>query len=393
MKSVVGRVFLPEAGRGGTIMPHDESSITMAVAELPFAVSARAAAPAGVPHAVRQVQVYFAVVFVVSLAAFVLGVEGRFPGGLFVYPPPVDWIPPLAREQWLAAYALHQQDPIYAACGGSQSFEEFQTLYWWEWTRRASVLFLGVAAVAGLTVTASITRFRFALPRLVGQCLIVLGYLLARWLVAIAAANVEDLARFNVGQYRHAVDVTFASAAVAAILASVLAPPRPRARAFRLAAWLWAGAILINIAFGALFMARDAATVWTSWPGIAELPLERFVSYQPLWLNFVFNPYTIHVVHRRLSGMLWIAALGYLMWSIRGRPQSVVPAVGLFGLLTIEMAIGVATLVLGVPAALSLLHRIVGVVLLAIAFTLPSLSGLPSRRGWLATLRTASPAS
>jgi heme a synthase len=367
----------------------------MAVAELPFAVSPRAAAPAGAPRAVRQAQVYFAAVFVVSLAAFVLGVEGRFPGGLFVYPPPVDWIPPLAREQWLAAFALHQQDPIYAACGGSQSFGEFQTLYWWEWARRTTALFLGAAAIAGLAVTATIGQFRFALPRVIGLCLIVLGYVLTRWLVGLAAANIEDLARFNVGQYRHAVDVTFASAAVAAVLASVLVPPQPQrsAHVFRLAPWLWAGAILINIAFGALFMARDAAAVWTSWPGIGELPVERFVSYQPFWLNFVFNPYTIQVVHRRLSGVLWIAALGYLFWSIHRRSQSVVPAAGLFGLLTIEMAIGVATLVLGVPSALSLLHRIVGVVLLAIAFTLPSLRDLPARRGWLATPRTASPAS
>jgi len=366
----------------------------MAVAEIPFAVSAPAATLAGVARAVRQVQVYFAAVFVVSLAAFVLGVEGRFPGGLFIYPPPVDWIPPLAREQWLAAFTLHQQDPIFLACGGSQSLEEFQTLYWWEWGRRASALLLGAATVGGLAVTASIRRFRFALPRVIGLCLIVLGYALARGLVAFAAANVEDLARFNAGQYRHAVDVTFASAAVAAVLASVLAPPPPpRARSFHLATWLWAGAILIDIAFGALFMARDAAAVWTSWPGIAEFPLERFVSYQPLWLNFVFNPYMIQVVHRRLSGVLWIAALGYLVWSIRRRPQSVVPAAGLFGLLTIETAIGVPTLVLGVPATLSVLHRIVGVGLLAIAFTLPSPSGLPARRGWLATPQTASPAS
>jgi heme a synthase len=367
----------------------------MTVAELPFAVSAPADASAAVPRAVRQVQLYFAAVFVVGLAAFVLGVEGRFPGGLFVYPPPVDWIPPLARELWQTAFALHQQDPIYAACGGSQTLDEFQTLYWWEWARRASALVLGAAAVAGLAVAATISRFRFALPRVIGLCLIVLVYGLARWLVGLAAANIEDLARFNVGQYRHAVDVTFASAAVAAVLASVLAPPQPRrhARAFRLAAWFWAGAILIDIAFGALFMARDAAAVWTSWPGIGELPLARFVSYQPLWLNFLFNPYTIQVVHRRLSGVLWLAALVYLVWSIRRRPQSVVPAAGLFGLLTIEMAIGVATLVLGVPSALSLVHRTVGVVLLAIAFTLPSLSALPWRPRWLATPRTVSPAS
>jgi cytochrome c oxidase assembly protein subunit 15 len=367
----------------------------MAVADFPVSVTAPAQAGVAAPRAVRQAQLYFAGLFVLSLAAFVLGVEGRFPGGLFVYPPPVDWLPPLSGEQWLAAFTLHQQDPIYAACGGSQSLDEFVTLYWWEWARRASALLLTTAALAGLIVTAGVARFRFALPRLLGLCLIVLGYALAHWLVGLAAANVADLARFNVGQYRHAVDVTFASAAVAAVLASVLAPPRPQARPQRrrLAAWLWAGAILVDIAFGALFMARDAAAVWTSWPGIGEVPLDRFVSYQPLWLNFVFNPYTIQLVHRRLSGALWIAALGYLVWSIRRRPQSVASAAGLFGLLTLEMAIGVAMLVTGVPAGLSLLHRILGVVLLAIAFTLTPSQPLPWRRRLPATPQTASPAS
>src|SRR5262249_58555487 len=137
-------------------------------------------------------------------------------------------------------------------------------------------------------------RFRFALPPILGLCLIVPGYAVAPWLVGLAAANVAELARFNVGQYRHAVDVTFASAAVAAVLASVLAPPRPQARAqrFRLAAWLWAAGILIDIAFGALFMARDAAAVWTSWPGIREGPRDRFVSLQPPWLHFGVNSHT-----------------------------------------------------------------------------------------------------
>jgi cytochrome c oxidase assembly protein subunit 15 len=368
----------------------------MAVAELRFAVSARAEARAAVPRAVRQVQVYFAVVFVVGLAAFVLGIEGRFLGGLFIYPPPVDWIPPLAPAQWLMAFALHQQDPIYAACGGAQSLDEFVTLYRWQWAGRASVLLLGAAVVAGLAMTSGVSRYRFALPRMLALCLIVLGFGVARWLMGLAAVQVEDLARFNVGQYRHAVDVAFASAAVAAVLASVIAPPQlwPRARGFRLAACLWAGAILIEIAFGALFMARDAAAVWSSWAGFGEVPLDRFVSYRPLWLNLVFNPYTIQLVHRALSVALWIGALGYLVSSFRRNRDRLMPTAALFGLLAVEMAIGVATLALGVPAALSLLHRIGGVILLAVAFTLPpSRTPSPSRRRSLATPRTASPAS
>ena len=302
--------------------PLDSSRLAaMAVAEFPVALTTRAQARAVLPRAARQARLYFLVVFVLGLAAFIFGVEGRFPGGLFLYPPPVDWIPPLGRDQWLAAFALHQQDPVFAACGGAQSLEEFQTLYWWEWLRRAGALLLAVGAVVGLAASSAVARFRFAAPRLLGLGVIVLVYAVARWLAGLAAANVAELARFNVGQYRHAVDVTFASAAVAAVLASVLVPPRPArpagARPFNPAAWLWTGAILLDIAFGALFMARDAAAVWTAWPGLGDVSPDRFLSYAHLWLNFVFNPYTIQLAHRALSAGLWIAANSTCCSSLR----------------------------------------------------------------------------
>jgi cytochrome c oxidase assembly protein subunit 15 len=134
-------------------------------------------------------------------------------------------------------------------------------------------------------------------------------------------------------------------------------------------------------------MARDAAAVWTTWPGLGDVPpLDRFVSYAPLWLNFVFNPYTIQLAHRALSVGLWIAALGYLVWSTKRNPPGVPGAIALFGLLTAQMAIGIAALVLGVPPALSILHRVGGVLLLAVAFALAPLQPLkasspsPSRR-------------
>jgi heme a synthase len=374
----------------------------MAVAELPISLAARADAGAVLPREVRQVRLYFLIVFVLSLAAFILGVEGRFPGGLFLYPPPVDWMPPLLSDQWSAAFAAHQQDPVFAACGGAQSLGEFQTLYWWEWLRQASVLLLVVAAATGLAGASALPRFRFAVPRLLGLCAVVLAYALARWLVGLAAANVAELARFNAGQYRHAVDVTFASAAVAAVLASALMPPRPagpaRGRPFHPAAWLWGGALLLDIAFGALFMARDGAAVWTAWPGLGDVPPDRFVSYSPLWLNFVFNPYTIQLVHRAVSVGLWIAALGWLIRSSRRNPAGVAGAVALFALLTVEMALGVAALVPVVPPVLSIIHRVGGVLLLAVAFALsPSQAlrpgRLPSRPRSPATPRTASLAS
>jgi cytochrome c oxidase assembly protein subunit 15 len=364
----------------------------MTVAQFPISLAARTEQVAVLARPLAAVRLYFLLLFVLGLAAFVFGVQGRFPAGLFLYPPPVDWFPPLSGAQWQAAFAAHQQDPIFAACGGAQSLKEFQTLYWWEWLRQASLLLLATGAAAAFIGAAAMCQFRFALPRLIGLGLLVLAYAVMRWLVGLAAGNVDELARFNVGQYRHAVDVRFASAVVAAVLASALEPPPAGTRRFHLAAWLWGGALLLDIAFGALFMARDAAAVW---PGLGDVPpLERFVSYDPLWLNFVFNPYTIQLVHRAVSAGLWVASVHYLISSITRNPEGGAGAIALFGLMTVQMALGISTLALGIAPLLSILHRVGGVLLLAAAFALPlSARPWPWRLRSPATPQTASPAS
>ena len=91
---------------------------------------------------------------------------------------------------------------------------------------------------------------------------------------------------------------------------------------------------MLDIGFGALFAARNATPFWPTWPGYdGQLlpPLAQMTSYSPWWLNLTFNPYTI-----QLAG---------------------------------QILLGIVTLVLAVPAALSVAHQIGAVFLLAFSFT------------------------
>src|SRR5580700_11700196 len=124
----------------------------MAVADFSFLqaqVAARSAT--GTVAATSQpARLFFSVLAGLGLAAFILNVDNRFTsGGLFFYPPAIDWIPPLTSARWDQAFALHQADPVFAACGGTESMGQFQTLYVWEWLRRASTLILVTTAAAG----------------------------------------------------------------------------------------------------------------------------------------------------------------------------------------------------------------------------------------------------
>jgi cytochrome c oxidase assembly protein subunit 15 len=314
---------------------------------------------------------YFVLLFLLGLAVFVLGVGNRFTaGGLFVLPPPVDWIPPLTGQSWNDAFAVHQQDPAFAACGGTETLAQYRLLYWWEWLRRASLLALIIAAATGLFAAAALARYRVALPRLVGIAVIAAAWWPMRIAVELAIGVDPVISSFNVGQYRHAVDVAFASAALAAILASAIVPPR--AGALRRAAgarddWLWVAIILVDLCFGALFASCNAAASWPTWPGYGNdmlPPLAQLVSYSRWWLNLTFNPYGIQLAHRAVSTVLWVAALwqlGVALW--RGHPAT--RAAVRFGLISAQAATGIAALVLAVPAALSIVHQVGGVILLA----------------------------
>jgi heme A synthase len=134
--------------------------------------------------------------------------------------------------------------------------------------------------------------------------------------------------------------------------------------------WIWIALIMLDLCFGALFAATNAGASWPTWPGYGGHvlpPLAQLTSYAPWWLNLTFNPYGIQLVHRALSGALWLAAA----WEfgaalLRGRPPA--RAAVRFGLFSAQALTGIVTLVLGVPAVLSIVHQMGGIFLLAAPF-------------------------
>ena len=357
-----------------------------------MAVSERLVAPVDGVRAVRPamrgavsartglVRSYFLTLAFLGLGLFVLGLGNRFTAdGTFLIPPQVGWIPPLSARAWNEAFAIHQQDPVFAACGGTESLPLFKTLYWWEWLRQGFLLALGAVALLGLATAATSRRYGFALPRLIALAVLALAFWPARWALEHLIDASPTVASFNVGQYRHAVAVMFASAALAAVVASAAAPPRPdqRAKSWQIEQreWLWIAAILIDIGFGALFAARDAAASWPTlfgYEGHTLPPLRQLLSYSPWWLNFTFNALTIQLAHRTLSAALWVAAAAELVTAMRSASGASRAALR-FLLITGQMASGIMTLVLAVPALLSIVHQVGAVFLLAasLAFLRP----------------------
>jgi heme a synthase len=308
-----------------------------------------------------------------GVAAFVLGAGNRLTQGpWFVYAPEVSLIPPLGRTAWELAFVAHQQSPLYALCGGyeaggMESLSIYQFLYAWEWLRIASVALFVEALFIALVFYLGRTAKSARRPEL------------RPWLALLAAGGSYFVLRYyadhaglfaaiNLGQHRHALDITFASLGLAFVIVGALSSGRPQAGSAipRLA---WGSAIALDIACGALFEALDARPLWTSFPGYTDglLPSsDRLFAFHPIWRNLTENGYLVQTCHRVLSIGVWVAAaLNVVTTLLRGLPWQ--RAALLFGLLTLEGVLGVASLQPGQPLVLTIVHETCAIAVLAAA--------------------------
>jgi cytochrome c oxidase assembly protein subunit 15 len=147
----------------------------------------------------------------------------------------------------------------------------------------------------------------------------------------------------------------------------VAAPPRIRASAVALLAL-----VLVQLYLGALVAGLRAGLIYNTWPLIdgALVPdAARLWFEQPLWRNFFENALTVQFMHRMVAYALWVFAVLHAVDVARavGRGPAVTHALVLVGLVTLQAALGVATLVHQVPIGLALAHQAGAILVLALA--------------------------
>jgi cytochrome c oxidase assembly protein subunit 15 len=199
-----------------------------------------------------------------------------------------------------------------------------------------------------------------------GACLGAVGW----WMVSSGLAG---SGRVSVSQYRLAFHLTLACAIYFAVLwtAQQLAPKRPseapgRLRGFGL---VIAFMVLGQIYLGALVAGSGAGLIYNTWPLIdgSFIPAAKDLFFlHPAWRNFFENTLTVQFDHRMLAYAIWLAVVfhAYDAWRTR---TAVRGAVTLAAIATIQVALGITTLLLQVPLDFSLAHQIVGVLVFTVA--------------------------
>ena len=280
-------------------------------------------------------------------------------------------IPPLNAAQWQEEFDKYRQIPEYQQINRGMSLDEFKVIFWWEWAHR--LLARGVGFVFALPLL-----FFWVTGRLESHLKLKLLGILALggvqgavgwWMVASGLVD-----RVDVSQYRLATHLTIACLIFVATMAVArgLAPHSTGPSSDgtrRFSGWLVV-AVLVQIYLGGLVAGLDAGATYNTWPLMdgALIPGGLFTQ-EPVWVNLFENPKTVQFVHRLGAYTVLPLSLWHAIAVWRSEPGTTHArrAVLLFVLVSLQAAIGIATLLLVAPLGWALLHQAAALVVLGFA--------------------------
>lgn len=297
---------------------------------------------------------------------------------------PVGMLPPITSAQWLEEFARYQQFPEYQVINRDMTLAGFKQIFWFEYSHRMLGRLIGLVFLLPFAWFYWRGMIRPGLtPRLVAM--FVLGGmqgLLGWYMVQSGLVNNPQ-----VSQYRLTAHLLSAILIYGFILWTILGLALPGAYrrlsessvpGWRKASLALTLLVLLTIVSGGFVAGLDAGLIYNSFPLMGgELVPQGIGALSPWYLNPFENMVTVQFNHRWLA--LSTAALLFA-WYLRGRRRFDQSGTGLsfklIGMMVIiQVALGIATLLLRVPVTLGALHQAGALLLIsAMLFNVYSLS-------------------
>jgi heme a synthase len=274
-------------------------------------------------------------------------------------------LPPLNEAQWLAEFNHYRTSPQYQQINRGMSLDEFKNIYFWEYVHRLLGRIIGLAFALPLAWFA----WKRAVPKGYGWkllALLALGGLqgvIGWWMVASGLVDRPDVSHLRLAVHLLTAFLIFAALIWVALDLLSRASGRPAAAMPTLGIWVFS-LLALQFLFGAYVAGLNAGWAFNTWPKMGN---EWFPAgtpmLEPFQRNFVDNPIMVQFVHRWLA---WIvAAVAFLLaWRAFSRGH-LLAAAAVVATVSLQILIGILTLLTGVELWIAVTHQGMAAVLLA----------------------------
>ena len=293
----------------------------------------------------------------------------------------VDWrplmgiLPPMSGAEWQRVFELYQQSPEFQNVNSHMDVNAFKGIYWLEYLHRLLGRTIGVV---------------FLIPFIV---FVIRGYIQKKewpkYLLMFVLGGLQGLLGWymvksglidvpHVSQYRLTAHLVAAFLIYAYMfwVAMSLLFPAPVATAKH----PWYGRTLalaalasVTIISGGFVAGLKAGKIYNTFPMMGDYWLPPgLMALEPFWRNFFDNMTTVQFDHRWLAFITFVAIVVYWLHARKAHlPTRARPAVNaLLHTSVLQVALGIATLLLAVPVILGAAHQAVAMLLFTVALYL-----------------------
>lgn len=294
-----------------------------------------------------------------------------------------DWsvmgsVPPLNDNQWNAQFLEYQKSPEFFKVNASMTLNEFKSIFWWEYIHRMIGRLLGYVFILGAIILFIKRKLQaFMYPGLFLLFLLgALQGLIGWWMVYSGLVS-----KPAVSHYRLATHFLSALTLFSALLFIILKWKYnfKRKRHSLLKTHLFFIAILcVQLIWGAFtagYVSGNAAKIrpghiFNTWPKMGEQWIADQVFEGSTFVASVLeNPSGIQFMHRVMAFVLAIVIL-FLVWRSSKHFCNTYQKQGITALLytlTVQIMLGIFTLIYNVPIVLAALHQTTAFVLVGIS--------------------------
>jgi cytochrome c oxidase assembly protein subunit 15 len=324
----------------------------------------------------RAAGAWLAAVAALVLAMVVMGGATRATGsGLSIteWKPISGAIPPLSSAAWEQLFRLYQATPQYHLQNFGMTLAEFQTIFWWEWAHRLLGRLVGVAFLAPFLVLLALKRIP---RRLIWRCVLLfaLGGLqgaVGWWMVKSGLELRTSVAPERLAAHLGLALLLF-SAMIWTALDAWFGPgqgPQKRARGWVWVSGLFLAGVFVQCLAGALVAGNHAGLVDADWPLMGGRWFPAGYWGDSVWATMAHSLPAVQFNHRMLAYGLLVGGLVMAATACLAKKADVslrLLTVGLAFLLTCQVGLGIAALILTVPLPLALAHQFTAAVVLAL---------------------------
>ncbi len=281
-------------------------------------------------------------------------------------------VPPIGEAAWEAEFAKYQETPEFQKINTNMTLEGYKKIFYVEYVHRL------IARFAGLVVV--IPLFYFLLKGIIpwrkSFIYIVISILFAfqgfmGWYM-VSSGLVEHPA---VSHYRLTIHLLTAMFLLALTFWTGLnhvngfpkrVPHLLKSTPFWLSAFLILAAV-IQISYGGFVAGLKAGWVSNTYPLMYGrlIPQGLFDQYAVWWRNLFESPVTVHFIHRWFA--FTVPVVGFILYTMlrkRSYGTNLVKAMNLFfGLVVVQILLGIFTVLFSVPMWIALPHQAVAMIL------------------------------